>query len=429
MTQSKHQARSRARDIAASEPRPFAAPESLEDWLEVLSSSCSELAPLLERPEVEQRRLGYYHTLREIAQQPLTWPLTARFMVDRRAEIEAVVNPPARRSASVLLTGSGSSYHAAECLALPLQAALGLPMLAIPAGLLLTHAHALLAMDRPALLVSIARSGDSPESSAAIEALLEGGFDCRHLILTCNREGRLATVYGDRPEVVPIVLDGRTNDRSLVMTSSFTNMVLAGRLLGLLRSPALYEDTAARLSAVAREVLRRHLDPLACAARGEFGSALFLGTGPRFGAAREAALKMVEMSAGRVTCSAFPYLELRHGPMSAVRDDTLIVAFLASNPRTRAYEVDLLDELDRKRLGARRVIVGGNIPERLLSPDDVAVDCAGAATLEDDDLPIVDAVVGQVLGCFRCLHLGLRPDAPSPAGIINRVVGSFTIHR
>jgi tagatose-6-phosphate ketose/aldose isomerase len=400
--------------------------ESLDEWLRTFSSTSAELAPLFERPETDQRRLGYYHTLREIAQQPLTWPATARLMIERRAEVEEIFRLP---NAAVLLTGSGSSFFAAECLALPLQAALAAPAQAVPAGLLLTHAHALLPKGRAAVLVSFARSGDSPESSAAMDTVLEGGFDCRHLIITCNREGRLATGYRDRPNVLPIVLDDRTNDRSLVMTSSFTNMVLAGRILGLLGSPAVYEDTAARLSALARDVLTRHLDALARTARSEFRSALFLGTGSRFGAAREAALKMLEMSGGRVTCASSSYLELRHGPMSAVHDDTLIVAFLASDPRTRAYEVDLLEELARKRLGARKVVVGGDIPTTLLSSDDVAVECAGAASLGDDDLPIVDVVVGQVLACFRCLHLGLRPDAPSPGGIINRVVGSFTIHR
>ena len=417
--------RSRGRDVSLSHLRAVPPPESLDDWLHTLSSSSRELAPLLERPEADQRRLGYYHTLREIAQQPLTWPATARLMTDRRDPIASVFGG----RSSVLLTGSGSSYYAAECLALALQASLGVPTQAIPAGLLLTHAATLLAKGRPSVLVSFARSGDSPESAAALDTLLDAGFDCRHLIITCNREGRLATGYTERGNVLPIVLDDRTNDRSLVMTSSFTNMVLAGRALGFLASGLLYEEITARLAALARDVLRRHLDPVARAARSEFRSALFLGTGSRFGAAREAALKMLEMSAGRVTCTSSSYLELRHGPMSAVHDDTLVVAFLASDPRTRAYEVDLLEELDRKRLGARKVIVGGNIPATLLSSDDVAVDCAAATSVGDDDLPIVDVLVGQLLACFRCLHLGLRPDAPSPGGIINRVVESFTIHR
>jgi len=428
MTNPRTPGRSRPRDASLSHLHAVAPAESLDDWLHALASASSEVAPLVERPEADQRRLGYYHTLREIAQQPLTWLATARLMVERRSEIDArFAGDP--RPQRVLLTGSGSSFYAAECVALPLQAALGVPAQAIPAGLLLTHAETLLPKDRRGVLVSFARSGDSPESSGALDTLLDGGFDCQHVIITCNREGRLATGYRQRAEVLPIVLDDRTNDRSLVMTSSFTNMVLAGRILGRLASPGVYEDTAARLSALARDVLTRHLDALARAARSEFRSALYLGTGSRFGSAREAALKMLEMSAGRVTCSASSFLELRHGPMSAVHDDTLIVAFLASDPRTRAYEVDLLEELDRKRLGARKVVVGGDIPATLLSSDDVAVECAGATSLEDDDLPVVDVVAGQVLACFRCLHLGLRPDAPSPGGIINRVVGSFTIHR
>ena len=61
-------------------------------------------------------------------------------------------------------------------------------------------------------------------------------------------------------------------------------------------------------------------------------------------------------------------------------------------------------------------------------PGDVVVECGAAERLPDEDLALVDAVVGQLLAFFRCLHAGLRPDSPSEAGIINRVVQSFAIH-
>jgi tagatose-6-phosphate ketose/aldose isomerase len=160
-----------------------------------------------------------------------------------------------------------------------------------------------------------------------------------------------------------------------------------------------------------------------------FQRAVFLGSGSRFGAAREAALKMSEMTAGRVTTLCETYLGLRHGPMSYVHKDTLIVCFFSSDPTVRAYEADLLRELDQKELGLLKVIVGEDVPKELVRANDVVIECPGLRELGDQNAPIIDAVVGQLLGFFRCLDEGLRPDSPSEDGIINRVVQSFTLHQ
>jgi tagatose-6-phosphate ketose/aldose isomerase len=123
------------------------------------------------------------------------------------------------------------------------------------------------------------------------------------------------------------------------------------------------------------------------------------------------------------------YLGLRHGPMSAIRGDTVVVAFLSSNPLVRAYEADLLRELERKKLGAGRVVVGASVPPGLAArPADLVVDVAEAGALTDPEMVLVDVVVGQLLAFFRCLGAGLRPDSPSAGGVINRVVERFDIH-
>jgi tagatose-6-phosphate ketose/aldose isomerase len=123
------------------------------------------------------------------------------------------------------------------------------------------------------------------------------------------------------------------------------------------------------------------------------------------------------------------FLGLRHGPMCAVDDDALVVCFLSSDPVARAYVVDLLRELVRKGLGARKVLVGHDLPPGLAGPADVALDLPGLAALGDAGAPLVDVLVGQLLAAFRCLSLGLRPDMPSDAGVINRVVEAFALHR
>jgi tagatose-6-phosphate ketose/aldose isomerase len=386
------------------------------------------------RPVEEQRQRGYADTLREICQQPATWEGTTAALVAAAPGLRAFLAEAGFRpgAGSVLLTGSGSSFYVGEALAPGLQAGLGLPVRAVPAGDLLTQPEAVLPPFGPALLVSFARSGGSPESRAALELCLQRAPLVRHLIITCNPQGALAREHGDDRRIHRVVLDELTNDRSLVMTSSFTNMALAGRALASLDGAgalARYERAGQRMAARARHVLEVHGEALGRIGGGAFRRAVVLGSGGRFGAAREASLKLLEMSAGRVLALPESYLGLRHGPMSALDEDTLVLAFVSSAPTARAYELDLLRELRRKRLGAGTILVGDGLPADLASDAALVVDAPGADEVTDDELVLTDVLVGQLLALHRCLALGLRPDAPSPGGVITRVVEPFAIHR
>ena len=201
------------------------------------------------------------------------------------------------------------------------------------------------------MLISLARSGDSPESRGAIELLLNTEPEIQHVVVTCNENGSLTKSWRDHAKVRVFTLPRETNDQSLVMTSSFTNLMLAARFMSMWTRPDEYAQLCKRTSSIGERLISGNFDVLAGIAKSKFQRVVFLGTGPGFGAAREAALKMLEMTAGRVTTLCETYLGFRHGPMSYVQQETLIVAFLSSNSVLRAYEVDLLQELDRKKLG------------------------------------------------------------------------------
>jgi len=329
-------------------------------------------------------------------------------------------------SGSVVLSGSGSSCFAGECAAPHLQASLGVATRAVSAGLILTHPRAALPPSGRFLSVSLARSGDSPESAAVVERLLGNGRAVQ-LLTTCNRDGALARRFGAAARVVSVVLPAETNDQSLVMTSSFTNLVLAARSLSGPGEPS--RKSAARLAAAGRALLEQDAAGIAALARRAYPCAVYLGSGGRRGAALESALKMLESNAGRVVTLADSFLGLRHGPMAAVGEDSLIVAFLSSDPIVRAFERDVLLELQRKGLGRWRLVVGERIPAELTpGPEDVRIDVTGEdQPFDDGELVLLDAVVGQLLAFFRCLHGGGRPDAPS-SGVIQRVVETFAIH-
>jgi tagatose-6-phosphate ketose/aldose isomerase len=388
------------------------------------------LQALADQPAEVQERLGYADTLREICQQPETWLDTARDMAKYGPRLARFLGEAgiADRRGALVLTGSGSSLYAGACVGPALQAALGIPVHVLAAGDLLTHPRHALPPTRPCVAVSFGRSGNSPESAAVVDLLLARAPECRHLLVTCCRSGRLATGYAGDPRVFPLVLDERTCDRSLVMTSSFTNMVVAASALWKLHDLGGYQAEVEALSRAAKSLLSLEAGSLAALARRPFRTVVFLGAGCRYGGAREASLKLTEMSDGRVLSFAETYLGLRHGLMSAVRKDVLIVCFMSSDPTARAYEADLVSELNRKRLGAGKILIGEAIPVELAVDGDLIVECPGMAALGDDRAPVLDVLVVQLLAFFHCLHLGLRPDSPSEAGVISRVVEPFTIH-
>ncbi|RDS85619.1 SIS domain-containing protein [Dyella psychrodurans] len=373
----------------------------------------------------EQVRLGYADTLREILQQPASWRDTAARLVG--AEVSGQLRSlVARQPGHIVLTGSGSSVYVGECLAPALQAGLGVPSQAIPAGTLLTHPRGTLPRGS-GLLVSIARSGDSPESASVVDQVLQAEPYYRHLVITCNPQGRLATGYRNEPRVSVLQLDERTNDRSLVMTSSFTNLLLAGT--GLLH--ATTDDTSTGLADLAADIatqmFERYGDALLEAGSTDVDAVMYLGSGASFGAARESALKMLEMSGGAVTAMCETYLGLRHGPMSWLKRPSPVVAFLSCEPHIRAYETDLLRELAQKQLGGMRIVVGERIPADLIGTNDLAIDLPGLSGLDEAQQAMLQVTVGQLLALARCLALGQLPDAPAQ-GVLTRVVETFAIH-
>jgi tagatose-6-phosphate ketose/aldose isomerase len=398
--------------------------EAQNAWQRALIHNQLKAAELFARSEADQKRLGYFHTLREICQQPETWLRTCGQMV-AATEIVKQVHVGIR---SLALTGSGSSQYAGECICLALQNDLNIQVASVGGGTLLTYGGKALPPERPGLVISLARSGDSPESRGAIELLLNTEPEIQHVVLTCNENGSLTKAWREHAKVRVFTLPSETNDQSLVMTSSFTNLMLAARFMSLWNTPDEYAQLCKRASSIAEKLISGNFDVLAGIAKSKFQRVVFLGTGSAFGAAREAALKMLEMTAGRVTTLCETYLGFRHGPMSYAQQETLIVAFLSSNSVLRSYEADLLQELDRKKLGLSKLIVGENIPAAVLRNGDVAIECPGLAELGDQDSAMIHVIVGQLLGFFRCLEEGLRPDSPSEDGIIQRVVEKFPLH-
>ena len=351
-------------------------------------------------------RTGGDHTLREIARQPELWPIThegIRSILDKQGLGQKLVN---RR---LLITGAGSSAYASSAIAAAWSGAD-----AVPTTDLLVDAERYL--EEVDVLISVARSGQSPESVAVVDRVRGLRPEIFQLAIVCDPDSALA-----RANVELVALDPRTNDRSLVMTSAFSNLVLAGQVLARPDAVAAgvekHSKRAAGLMSEIEQACRR-------TAERAVDRIVVLSSSPLLGWAREAGLKTLEMTSGHYSVVTETFLGLRHGPMSFVKSDTLVLCLLSSDPVRRSYEMDLIAELRTKKIG---YLVGIADPEEVKGEFDDVI--PAIAPLEDDALRTPYEIVGpQLLGYHLSLNLGLNPDNPSPDGIINRVVQGVRIH-
>jgi tagatose-6-phosphate ketose/aldose isomerase len=366
--------------------------------------------------------LGARSTVREILGQPELWTATlARIEAERPVLLPFLQDALAAPDRCVVLTGAGSSAFVGELLQGPLTRRLGRSVRAVPTTCLVTHPREHLLRDAPTLLVSFARSGNSPESMAAIDRADATVADVRHLIITCDPEGLLARHPTRSPRAV-FLLPPQANDEGLAMTGSFTSMALAGRLAFELGDLAPSTPRVRALAEAGRRLLDQG-DVFRRAGSLDFRRAVFLGSGPLRGAARECHLKLQELTAGAVSCTFDSFLGFRHGPRAVVDPRTLLVFLFSGSSAVAPYEVDLLTQINDGERGMFRLGVGGRA-----RPPDVDAALALGDGISDDERAICSVLVAQVLGVYRSLDLRLRPDAPSPSGAISRVVKGVTIH-
>src|SRR5271163_2042165 len=144
------------------------------------------------------------------------------------------------------------------------------------------------------------------------------------------------------------------------MTSSFSNMVVFGQCLAHVNDVGTYEKILSQLVEAGRDFLPRAADCASALAKEGYTKACFIGSGPLRAVARESALKLLELTAGKVLTMSESALGLRHGPMAALDSDTLFVCFLSENRRVQEYERDLLEEIGNKRLVRSRVVIAGS---------------------------------------------------------------------
>lgn len=373
-------------------------------------------------PEPDLLASGAIWTAREIEQQPRMLEQTHALLCGMRERIEAFIGPVAgNANARVILTGAGSSSYIGQCLAPLLDRQLAARVDSVPTTDLVSVPHLYLDPAQPLLLVSFGRSGNSPESLAAVALVESMVEDARHLVVTCNAQGALTTVPARN--AMTLLLPEETHDSSFAMTSSFSCMLYA-TLAAFSHAQAMDQRIGPIARAMARVIDEAQL-PLRELAQHGFDRAAYLGSGLFQGLAREAALKLGELTNGAVaTCFDSP-LGFRHGPKTFITDRTLVMVFVSNDPLTRRYDLDLVDEL-RQDACAARVIEVTTQPRQQQDADTFLV--PGMTEAADIDLLWPYVAIAQIYAFNASRALGLSPDSPNRQGTVNRVVQGVRIH-
>jgi tagatose-6-phosphate ketose/aldose isomerase len=371
--------------------------------------------PGLTAAQLEAR--GATWTAREIAQQPAVWADLANLLASQRASLDQFLVPllldPSIR---IVLTGAGTSSFIGDCLAPAVAALLRRRVESIATTDIVSGPERRLQRDIPTLLVSFARSGNSPESVATVDLAERLVTNVHHLIITCNPDGELAKRAPQLCNARVLVLPDATNDRSFAMTSSFTSMVLvAGLIFGVIR-----EQSVPSLCRAADSLLPKAWSLAQRLVAREFQRVIYLGSNELSGLASEAALKLLELTDGQLVALAESTLGFRHGPKTIINNRSLVVLMLSNDAYVRAYDEDLLAELRRDARAGEVLALSA------LEGEQVHVE--GMAEANDLELALLYVVFAQTFALTQSLALGLTPDRPNAAGVVNRVVQGVNIH-
>ena len=373
--------------------------------------------------------LGAEITTREIYQQPDVWKEAFESYQAKREEIAAFLQEIADKHdyIKVILTGAGTSAYVGDTLVPYFKEVYDerkWNFNAIATTDIVANPETYLKKDVATVLVSFARSGNSPESVATVDLAKALVDELYQVTITCAADGKLALqAHGDDRNLL-LLQPAASNDAGFAMTSSFTSMMLTALLVFDPTEFAVKAERFEVVSSLARKILDNAEDVKELVDL-DFNRVIYLGAGPFFGLAHEAQLKILELTAGQVATMYESPVGFRHGPKSLINEDTVVLVFGSTTDYTRQYDLDLVREVAGDKI-ARRVVLLSDQTFGLENVKEVALGCGGVLNDVYRVFPYI--VYGQLFALLTSLKVGNRPDTPSPTGTVNRVVQGVIIH-
>lgn len=384
---------------------------------------------MLDYSQEELQRLGADITTREIYQQPEVWQEAFEHYKAQAADIAAFLKKIEDKHdyIKVIFAGAGSSAYVGDTLTpyfrqiyderkWNFNAIATTDIVANP----LVH----LKRKVPTVLVSFARSGNSPESVATVDLAKQLVDDLYQITITCAAQGKLAQqAQGDEKNLL-LLQPEASNDAGFAMTSSFSSMMLTALLVFDRADLAQKEAKVAALLQLSQDVLERVVDVQQLVDL-DFSRVIYLGAGPFFGLAHEAQLKILELTAGQIATMYESPVGFRHGPKSLINQDTVVLVFGSADTYTKAYDLDLVREVAGDGI-VRRLVLLTDREEQLEGVEQVVL--STQEPLGDSYRIFPYIVYAQLFALLSSLKVKNRPDTPSPTGTVNRVVQGVIIH-
>jgi len=363
----------------------------------------------------------------EIAGQPDLWlKLLKNFQFIKNELSEYLKKILNNSDIGIIITGAGTSAFIGDVLLGIFNKSFDNHISIIATTDLITHPELYFNDSKKYLLISFARSGNSPESAQVILLSEELSKKVYHLIITCNEDSELIRTVSIKDHFT-FLMPPEADDKGLAMTGSFTSMLLAGLLIAKINTEDNLEEQFFTLYNYGNKILTEYSKDIQRIAAMDFNRAVFLGSGMLKGIARESQLKLQELTDGKVICKYDSFMGFRHGPKAVIDGKTLIVYLFSNNKYANLYELDLVRAIAS---GRKNLFSIGVMEEEMdVSNVDLKIILSeNGKKLQEDFLPIVSVLPAQLLGFFKSIDLGLKPDSPSDSGMIHRVVQGVKIY-
>lgn len=372
---------------------------------------------LLDESKLEEKDFKYTYT--EILNQADTWLEVYNLYEKRKNDIENFLKKVGK-DCKVIFTGAGTSEYVGNIALDYLKTHGEFEFESVATTDLVSAPYLHFEKNQKTLLVSFARSGNSPESLAAVKLGKKLVDDFYNLPITCAKEGKLAQALKDDENSYVFLEPEITNDKGFAMTNSFSSMLLATLLIFDTKTKNK-KEIVDKISKLGKEIYN-NLEEIENLVNFDFNRVVYLGSGPLGKLTKEARLKILELTAGEVATIWESSMGFRHGPKSFVDENTLVISFVSSNPYTRLYDLDILDEIANDKIAKKIIGISNSKLDRdyeLIFEDD---------GLDDVYLCPAYIIIGQIIALVTSLRVGNTPDNPSRTHTVNRVVKGVTIH-
>ena len=368
------------------------------------------------------------YTANEIYQQPELWKETLNIVENNKEAINKFLEKNLNKdNVRIILTGAGTSAYVGDTIYLYLAKKLGKRVEAIATTDFVSNPDEYIDENANTLLVSYARSGNSPESVGTYDLFEKKVKNLAHIVVTCNKEGELAKKSQEKEGNLVLIMPEKSNDKSFAMTSSFTCMTLATLLLFDIANLEENKKIVEELATKGRASLDNQWKDAKAISDLGAERIVYVGSGALKGLCHEMALKNLELTSGKQVTVCESILGFRHGPKSIINNNTLVIFLCSTNYYTALYDYDLIKEVYNDE-GTQKVAVLSYFDRENLKEISHKYITANGSKLDDTFIAFNYIILGQMISFFNSLRLEISPDNPRPDGTVNRVVQGVIIH-